>query len=122
RTHFSGVRNSGNHRVEIAGQGSGARHGGSAADWTGGGKLMKRIALNARFYSHRPTGMQRYGVEMAQRMADELEVLRPRRPLRGAEGHMWEQAWLAGAARGRLLWSPNNTGPLAVARQICTMH
>ncbi|HZU29062.1 MAG TPA: glycosyltransferase family 1 protein [Bryobacteraceae bacterium] len=83
---------------------------------------MRKIALNARFYSHRPTGMQRYGVEMASRMANDLDVLRPRRPLRGAEGHMWEQAYLAGAARGRLLWSPNNTGPLAVARQICTVH
>jgi glycosyltransferase involved in cell wall biosynthesis len=83
---------------------------------------MRKIALNARFYSHRPTGMQRYGVEMASRLSDDLDVLRPRRPLRGAEGHMWEQAWLAGATRGRLLWSPNNTGPLAVARQICTIH
>jgi glycosyltransferase involved in cell wall biosynthesis len=66
--------------------------------------------------------MQRYGVEMATRMAGELDVVKPRRPLRGAEGHMWEQAYLPRAARGRLLWSPNNTGPLAIARQVCTIH
>lgn len=83
---------------------------------------MKKIALNARFYSHRATGMQRYGVEMAARLSDDLDILRPSRPLRGPGGHLWEQAWLAGELRGRLLWSPNNTGPLAVSRQICTIH
>jgi len=83
---------------------------------------MRKIAMNARFYSHRATGMQRYGMEMADRLSDDLDILRPGRPMRGPEGHMWEQAWLAGSLRGRLLWSPNNTGPLAVAHQICTIH
>ncbi len=83
---------------------------------------MAAIALNARFYSHRPTGMQRYGIEMAKRLAGCLDVLRPGRPLRGAEGHLWEQFYLPTASRGRLLWSPNNTGPLAVGHQICTIH
>jgi len=82
----------------------------------------EKIALNARFYSHRPTGMQRYAMEMAARLSDDLDVVRPKRPLRGAEGHAWEQAWLPGTVRGRLLWSPNNTGPLAVRRQVCTIH
>ena len=84
--------------------------------------MTKKIALNARFYSHRATGMQRYGMEMAARLDNDLDILRPSRPLRGAEGHLWEQAWLAGASRGRLLWSPNNTGPLAIAHQVCTIH
>jgi len=83
---------------------------------------MAAIALNARFYSHVPTGMQRYGIEMADRLSDLLEVVRPATPLRGAKGHLWEQVYLAAASGNRLLWSPNNTGPLAVARQICTMH
>jgi glycosyltransferase involved in cell wall biosynthesis len=83
---------------------------------------MATIALNARFYSHVPTGMQRYGIEMATRLSDLLEVVRPASPLRGAQGHLWEQVYLPTASGNRLLWSPNNTGPLAVARQICTMH
>jgi glycosyltransferase involved in cell wall biosynthesis len=83
---------------------------------------MASIALNARFYAHKPTGMQRYGIEMANRLADVLDVVRPSSSLRGASGHLWEQAWLPAASGNRLLWSPNNTGPLAVARQVCTMH
>ena len=83
---------------------------------------MAAIALNARFFSHVPTGMQRYGLEMTRRFAEELDIVRPQRPLRGTEGHLWEQFYLPTASRGRLLWSPNNTGPLAVARQVCTMH
>lgn len=83
---------------------------------------MAAIALNARFYSHVPTGMQRYGLEMVSRLSHDLEVVRPTRPLRGLEGHLWEQLYLPAAARGRLLWSPNNTGPLSVSRQVCTIH
>jgi glycosyltransferase involved in cell wall biosynthesis len=83
---------------------------------------MAAIALNARFYSHLPTGMQRYGLEMAKRLAEELFIVRPNRPLRGTEGHAWEQFYLPLATRGRLLWSPNNTGPLGVSRQVCTIH
>lgn len=83
---------------------------------------MASIALNARFYAHKPTGMQRYGIEMANRLADVLDVVRPSGSLRGATGHFWEQAYLPTASGNRLLWSPNNTGPLAVARQVCTMH
>ena len=83
---------------------------------------MAAIALNARFYSHVPTGMQRYGIEMANRLGDLLDVVRPSSPLRGAKGHLWEQVYLPAASGNRLLWSPNNTGPLAMSRQICTMH
>lgn len=83
---------------------------------------MASIALNARFYSHTPTGMQRYGIEMAERMSDMLDVLRPDGSLRGAKGHLWEQMYLPAKTGGRLLWSPNNTGPLAVGRQVCTIH
>ena len=83
---------------------------------------MAAIALNARFYSHVPTGMQRYGLEMAKRLYADLDIVRPGRPLSGTEGHLWEQIYLPAAARGRLLWSPNNTGPVTVSRQICTIH
>lgn len=83
---------------------------------------MTDIALNARFYAHRPTGMQRYALELARRFADQIQPVRPARPLRGATGHLWEQLYLPSVVGGRLLWSPNNTGPLAIAHQVCTIH
>ena len=83
---------------------------------------MNRIALNARFYSHRPTGMQRYAIELFRRFASHLDPLRPAMALRGPAGHLWEQVYLPSAVHGRLLWSPNNTGPLAIAHQVCTIH
>ena len=83
---------------------------------------MNQIALNARFYAHRPTGMQRYAIELSQRFPQYLDPVRPVDALRGPAGHLWEQLYLPSAVRGRLLWSPNNTGPLAVPRQVCTIH
>ena len=84
--------------------------------------FMDAIALNARFYSHQPTGMQRYALEVSRRLAEYLQPVRPSGPLYGAAGHIWEQMRLPAAVGGRLLWSPNNTGPLAVQRQVCTIH
>ena len=83
---------------------------------------MIQIALNARFYVHRPTGMQRYALEMCRRFASHLDPVLPANALRGPVGHLWEQVYLPAAVHGRLLWSPNNTGPLAIARQVCTIH
>src|SRR6185436_307695 len=87
-----------------------------------GNRLMVPIAINARFYVHRPTGMQRYALELARRFGDRIHLLRPLHALRGAAGHLWEQLYLPSLLHGRLLWSPNNTGPLAVSRQVCTIH
>lgn len=83
---------------------------------------MRQIALNARFYAHRPTGMQRYAIELSERFAGHLDPVRPTGALRGPPGHLWEQFYLPAVVRGRMLWSPNNTGPLAVRRQVCTIH
>lgn len=83
---------------------------------------MASIALNARFFAHRPTGMQRYALELSRRFEDRVEVVRPARALRGLVGHLWEQLYLPSAVGKKLLWSPNNTGPLAVSRQVCTIH
>src|SRR4028118_548023 len=83
---------------------------------------MSHIAVNARFLVHQITGMQRYGLELTRRYSDALELICPTGRLKGFSGHMWEQARLPLHVRGRLLWSPNNTGPLAVKHQICTFH
>ena len=83
---------------------------------------MSAVVLNARFAWQRTTGMQRYAWELARRFGDRLQPARPGRPLRGMSGHLWEQFCLPPAVGRRLLWSPNNTGPLAIARQVCTIH
>ena len=84
---------------------------------------MQKIKLNGRFYSHtHPTGMQRYALEMVSRVGGGLEIVRPGPSLKGGMGHLWEQAYLPVAARKSLLWSPNNTGPVAVSRQVVTIH
>jgi glycosyltransferase involved in cell wall biosynthesis len=84
--------------------------------------LTKPIAVNARFYAHQPTGMQRYATELASRFSNLAESVRPEMPLTGIAGHLWEQICLPTVVRGRLLWSPNNTGPIATHRQVCTIH
>jgi len=87
-----------------------------------GTAIMTEIALNARFYAHRPTGMQRYARELASRFGSAMLPLQPAKALRGMRGHLWEQFWLPSLVGNRLLFSPNNTGPLAVPRQVCTIH
>lgn len=66
--------------------------------------------------------MQRYALELVNRIGDRLHILRPRYALRGGLGHLWEQVYLPVATGTGLLWSPNNTGPLGVPRQVCTIH
>jgi glycosyltransferase involved in cell wall biosynthesis len=42
--------------------------------------------------------------------------------LQGIKGHIWEQVYLPTQLHRRLLWSPGNTGPIAVNRQVLTVH
>jgi len=76
---------------------------------------MATIALNARFYSHVPTGMP------ALRPGDGQAALRRSYLLCGPGVHCGARRSCLGAAslpirsRGRLLWSPNNTGPTGVS-------
>lgn len=51
-----------------------------------------------------------------------VERLQPARPLGGVKGHGWEQLVLPWRCRGKLLWSPSATGPLACAHQVLTLH
>lgn len=80
------------------------------------------LSVNGRFLSQRVTGVERYAREVLARRADPTSVVSPRRPTRGVRGHLWEQSVLPARVGGDLLWSPCNTGPLAVARQVVTIH
>jgi glycosyltransferase involved in cell wall biosynthesis len=80
------------------------------------------IAVNARFHVHRKTGMQRYAHEVSSRLSDHLREIRPGYALKGPAGHLWEQVCLPASVGSSLLWSPNNTGPVFVHHQVCTIH
>lgn len=80
------------------------------------------IVVNTRSLHGAFTGVQRYTSELLARLGEQVEVVSPRRPLHGVMGHAWEQMVLPLKLNGRLLWSPGNTGPLAVCNQLVTVH
>ncbi len=77
--------------------------------------------MNGRFRSQRITGVQRYAHEIVKRLPIDAQILTPRNG-RGAVGHLWEQTALPVACHGRLLWSPNASGPVSYPNQIVTFH
>ena len=83
-----------------------------------------QLNINIRILRYPLTGVQRYLVELMSRMYADVDVvqLAPKHLLSGARAHLWEQTVLPLRTRGRLLWSPSNTGPLAVSRQVVTIH
>lgn len=68
------------------------------------------------------TGVQRYVRELCCRLAGRISPVFPERPLHGLSGHLWEQVILPRRTKNKLLWSPANTGPLTLSRQVLTIH
>jgi glycosyltransferase involved in cell wall biosynthesis len=114
-----------------------------------GGQLRRgepEILVNARFLAQRVTGVQRYAMEivraldrpalhaLVERLGASLVLLAPkgvedpgfdRLKLRHAgrlEGNPWVQLELPYHARGRVLWSPTNVGPMFHGRHVVTIH
>lgn len=81
-----------------------------------------RIAVNTRVLHMHTTGVQRYTLELLSRLGREVRRIAPAVKLDGVQGHLWEQAILPLRIGDRLLWSPSNTGPIAVRRQVVTIH
>ena len=83
-----------------------------------------RIVVNTRVLSHPTTGVERYLIELLARMRPDagLRKIAPRKAVGGIRGHAWEQLVLPVRVGGDLLFSPCNTGPLAVANQVLTIH
>jgi glycosyltransferase involved in cell wall biosynthesis len=79
------------------------------------------VAINMRVAAFGMGGQQRAAAEVSKRLTGATEI-RPRHPLCGLQGHLWEQFALPALAGGRLLWSPSATGPLAYSRQVVTVH
>lgn len=80
------------------------------------------IVANTRILRSPLTGVQRYTLELLSRFGDRVTQVAPRRKLDGVLGHTWEQFFLPSQVSRSLLWSPSNTGPLAVKRQVITIH
>jgi glycosyltransferase involved in cell wall biosynthesis len=83
---------------------------------------MPDVVVNGRFLGRSITGVERYAGEITRRLEGRIRVCRPPTGVHGARGHLWEQIRLPRLARGALLWSPANTGPIATARQVVTVH
>ncbi len=84
--------------------------------------MMLEPCVNLRTLGYRITGVQRYLLNLLPYMPAELGSVKPSHALQGMKGHLWEQLYLPTQLRRRLLWSPGNTGPLAVSRQVLTVH
>lgn len=78
--------------------------------------------VNLRTLGYRITGVQRYVVSLLPHLPSTLVPVKPSRALQGIKGHLWEQLYLPTQLRHRLLWSPGNTGPFGVSRQVLTVH
>ena len=82
----------------------------------------KIAAVNTRILRSHTTGTQRYLMELLSRWEDSLDYIEPGVPRHGIKGHAWEQFSLPAKLQGRTLFSPSNTGPLAVSNQVVTIH
>jgi glycosyltransferase involved in cell wall biosynthesis len=78
--------------------------------------------VNARFAGQATTGVQRVAAEIESRLSVPTRRVAPKHPLPGPLAHAWEQGVLPLLTHGQLLWSPCNTGPVAVRNQIVTIH
>jgi glycosyltransferase involved in cell wall biosynthesis len=78
--------------------------------------------VNLRTLGYRITGVQRYLLSLLPHMPSELNSVKPAQALQGIKGHVWEQLYLPTQLKRRLLWSPGNTGPVGVSRQVLTVH
>jgi glycosyltransferase involved in cell wall biosynthesis len=77
--------------------------------------------VNLRTLGSSLTGVQRYLLSLLPHLP-QLSSVKPSRALQGIKGHLWEQLYLPTQLKRRLLWSPGNTGPLGVSRQVLTVH
>lgn len=79
--------------------------------------------MNGRFEGRQVSGVDRYAAEITCCMDHQARVVQPRGSLVGMRGHLWEQFVLPRRVRGdEVLWSPANSGPLGMRRQVVTIH
>lgn len=79
------------------------------------------IVCNTRALSSNLTGVQRYTLELLSRFGNGLERIAPKNPQHGIKGHAWEQFSLPIKVGNRLLWSPSNSGPIIIEKQVVSV-
>lgn len=80
------------------------------------------LIFNGRILSAPLSGVPRYSHEVLGRLQLPHKVAKPRSSRQGSLGHLWEQTVLPAHSRRGLLFSPANTGPLAVRNQVVVIH
>jgi glycosyltransferase involved in cell wall biosynthesis len=79
------------------------------------------VVVNGRFLARRVTGVERHAREILRCFGEHCRIESTRQ--QGWRGHSWEQLVMPSRlARGSILWSPANTGPLLVRNQALTIH
>lgn len=84
--------------------------------------MQNGLIINGRFLQRRITGVERYAREVTRRLPTGTRVANPSQTASGCRGHLWEQVVLPCLVGKNLLWSPANSGPLLVERQVVTIH
>jgi glycosyltransferase involved in cell wall biosynthesis len=85
--------------------------------------MSSEIVVNGRFQGRPFTGVERYASEVLRCLGPGIKTIRPTNAASGLRGHAWEQFLLPRRlGENQLLWSPANTGPLAVRNQVVTIH
>jgi hypothetical protein len=85
--------------------------------------MSSEIVVNGRFQGRPFTGVERYASEVLRCLGPGIKTIRPTNAASGLRGHAWEQFLLPRKLEeNQLLWSPANTGPLAVRNQVVTIH
>jgi glycosyltransferase involved in cell wall biosynthesis len=82
-----------------------------------------RLVVNTRFSTRQLTGVERYASEIVRRLGREIRTVHPSTKLPAGLGHIWEQLVLPFLIKSdELLWSPANTGPIILSKQVLTIH
>jgi glycosyltransferase involved in cell wall biosynthesis len=81
------------------------------------------IICNTRCMNAPLTGVQRYTQKVLAGFPEKIKQIAPATGIsRGIRGHLWEQFILPVQTRNKLLWSPSNSGPVNLKRQVVTVH
>ena len=84
------------------------------------------VSINARFRKQVLTGVQRFATEVSSLLANdpaiESQEIIPGNQGGGMWGHAWEQFILPKSVGSNALFSPANTGPLSITRQLVVIH
>lgn len=84
---------------------------------------MKNIVCNTRCLNANFTGVQRYTTEILKGLPPTVDQMScPPKLSRGLKGHAWEQMVLPVKMKGKLLFSPSNTGPVFYCNQVVVLH